>query len=342
MADVSTAGVPEASVSATQVSPAGGPRELNPSQPAQRPCHVSGVLFEGGERTNVVSALAESCLETVTGHLARLSDWSHADWKVGDFNQYVVTTRFDGSFDLVLTLSSEPQEEVHWRVAAGNPGTALDRARRDRLAGFGFAATAETGRWERDLRIATPRDAAAAAKELLALLTEIFGYDGLSQLTFTLAHGQRAESGLLYRALGPEDLRKLLHGWGYRAEIGTTVGGNPVVRSGAGGFKFHILFVWPSKEGRLYGCLNFVTVFVGRPNLSLSVVNEISRTSRFGRLYLDEENDLILERDIALTGGISAGHLQECLLDWTCMMDSITKKLDRLVIPPEAVPVVVH
>ena len=336
------AGVPEASVSTALASPEGEPRGQKPSEPVQRPSHVSGALFEGRERAVAASTLSESCLDTVAGHLARLSDWCGADWKVGDFNQYGVATRFDGGFDLILTLSSEPQEEVHWRIATGDPGTALDRARRDRLAGFGFAAGAEIGRWERDLRIATPRDASAAAKELLALLTEIFGYDGRTPLTFTLAHGQRAEPGLLYRALGPEDLRKLLHNWGYRAEVGATVGGNPVVRSGAGGFKFHILFAWPSKEGRLYGCLNFVTVFIGRPNLSLSVVNEISRTSRFGRLYLDEENDLILERDIALTGGISAGHLQECLLDWTCMMDSITKKLDRMVVPPEAVPVVVH
>ena len=327
---------------AVTVSPEGEPRESGRPEAAQRPCHVSGALFERRERLVDAVSIAESCAPTVAGHLERLADWTATGWKVGDYNQYVVATTVDNGLDLILTLSSEPLEDVHWRVAAGTPGTVLDRSRRERLARFGFAAGAEPGRWDRDIRVTSAREAAAAAADLVALLTEIFGYDGQSALTFTLSHGQRAETGALYRALGPEDLRKLLHGWGYRAEVGITVSGNPVVRSGAGGFKFHILFAWPSKDSRFFGCLNFVTVFLGRPNLTLAVVNEISRTSRFSRLYLDEENDLILERDVALTGGVSAGYLQECLLDWTCMMESITKKLDRLVVAPQEVPVVVH
>lgn len=335
---------------AAPVSPEREPREANLPEPAQRPRHVSGALFERRESAVGAAIVTGTCAATVAGHLERLADWTGGAWKVGDFNQYVVATTVqytgatvvDAGLDLILTLSSEPLEDVHWRVAAGSPGTVLDRGRREQLARFGFVAGAEAGRWERDIRIASPRDAAAAAADLVALLTDIFGYDGRTALTFTLTHGQRAETGALYRTLSPEDLRKLLHGWGYRAEIGTTVSGNPVVRSGAGGFKFHILFAWPAKDGPLYGCLNFVTVFVARPGLSYPVINEISRSSRFARLYLDEENDLILERDIPLTGGVSIGHIQECLLDWICMMESVAKKLDRLVKEPEAVPMVVH
>ena len=102
-----------------------------------------------------------------------------------------------------------------------------------------------------------------------------------------------------------------------------------MIRSGTGGYKFHILFVWPSADNRLFGCLNFITVFTGQQNLTLNVVNDISRSSRFGRLYLDDEGDLILERDISLTGGVATEYIHECLLDWACMMDSVTKKLDK-------------
>ena len=102
-----------------------------------------------------------------------------------------------------------------------------------------------------------------------------------------------------------------------------------MIRSGTGGYKFHILFVWPSPDNRLFGCLNFITVFTGQQNLTLNVVNDISRSSRFGRLYLDDEGDLILERDISLTGGVATEYIHECLLDWACMMDSVTKKLDK-------------
>ncbi|MEI6559218.1 MAG: YbjN domain-containing protein [Rhodospirillaceae bacterium] len=327
---------------AVMASPGDDPREQIQPDPAQRPSHASGALFERQDQPVAAATIVDVCGGLIAGHLERLTDWAGSGWKAGDFNQYVVAATVDTGLELILTLSSEPQEDVHWRVAAGSPGTILGRERREHLARFGFLAAAEGGRWDRDIRISSPREAAAAARDLLALLTEIFGYDGQAALTFTLARGQRAEPGLLYRTLGPDDLRRLLHGWGYRAEVGTTVSGNPVVRSGAGGFKFHILFAWPTRDSRYYGCLNFVTVFLGRPNLSLSVVNEVSRSSRFARLYLDEENDLIMERDIALTGGVSAAYLHECLLDWTCMMESVTKKLERLVPAPETVPVVVH
>ncbi len=327
---------------AVMVAPKGEPRELPPLEPAQRPSLISGVLYERQETERDAAGVISACLATIAGHLRHTCDWPGAGWKIGDANCYTVTTAACDGLVIVMTFCTEPGEDAHWQIAAGPPGTVLDRTRRDQLTQFGFGAGRESGRWDRDIRITTHREAAAAATELLALLCDVFGYRGLTPLTFTLAQNERAEAGALYRTLSAEDVRKLLHGWGYRAEIGATSSGNPVVRSGASGFKFHILFAWPSKDEHLFGCLNFVTVFVGRPNLTLSIVNEISKTSRFSRLYLDEENDLILERDVALTGGVSLAYLQECLLDWTFMMESTTKKLDRLVIAPEVVPILVH
>ena len=324
-------------------SPKGEPRTINPPDPAQRPSQSSGALFERRGGAADGAAIADTCAAPLARHLEGIADWASVSWKVGDFNQCRLSTTVDGGVDLVLTVTSEPLEDPRCRIALGPPGTLVDHPRREALARFGFVVSIEDcSSWERDVRMSSAREAATAAADILSLLTDVFGYDGTSALDYCLSQGQRAELAPLYRTLSPEDLRKLMHGWGYRAEVGTTVSGNPVIRTGAGGFKFHILFAWPAREGPFFGCLNFVTVFLGRPNLTLAVINEISRTSRFARLYLDEENDLILERDVALTGGVSAAYLQECLLDWSCMMDSVTKKLERLVEPPETAPVVLH
>ncbi len=312
------------------------PPEIALPDPARRPCHVTGILFDRCVTPADAEAVIAGCTPQLLRHLQQLADWAVASWKVGDNNCYTVTTRTEDGLELVLTLTSEPLEDVHWHLAAG--GALFDRTRRDQLQRFGFGPSGDGTGWERDIRIASPRDAAIAARDLLALVVEVFRFCGKSPLTFVLMHGQRAEPGLLYRSISPDDLRKLLHSWGYRAEVGTASSGNPVIRSGTGGFKFHILFAWPGSDNRLFGCLNFVTVFSGRQHLTLTAVNDITRSSRFGRLYLDDEGDLILERDVSLTGGVSVAYLHECLLDWACMMESVTKKLDRL----PKMPVVMH
>ncbi len=307
--------------------------------PAQRPSHVSGVLCDRQVPPAGAEAVVAACAALLARHLQHLADWTATGWKVGDNNRYTLVTAFEDGLELVVTLMSEPLEEVRWRLTAGGvEGALFGRGRRDQLQRFGFAPAGDGLGWERDVRIASPRDAAIAARDLLALLTEVFGFCARAPLTFALAHDQRAEPGLLYKAITPDDLRKLLHSWGYRAEVGTTSSGGPVIRSGTSGYKFHILFAWPGADSRLFGCLNFVTVFTGRQYLTLTAVNDISRSSRFGRLYLDDDGDLILERDVSLTGGVAANYLHECLLDWACMMESVTKKLDKFT----KVPVVVH
>jgi len=324
---------------AVSAVPAGDPPEVALPDPAERPCHVSGVLFDRHDPPVDGAAVVAGCAPRLARHLAHLTGWVVAHWKVGDHNRYLVATTLEDGLELALTLTSEPQEDVHWRLTAGDDGgVAFDRGKREQLQRFGFGPTGDHAGWERESRITSPRDADNAARELLALLTEVFGYCGKAPLTFALDQNQRAEPGLVYRAIAAEDLRKLLQSWGYRAEAGTTASGTPVIRSGTGGYRFHILFAWPTGDSRLFGCLNFVTVFTGRQHLTLNTVNDISRTSRFGRLYLDDDGDLILERDVSLTGGVAATYLQECLLDWACMMESVARKLDQFA----KVPVIIH
>jgi hypothetical protein len=296
----------------------------------ERPSQTVEQLCQGLELPLTQAALVSACADRLAACLESLVDWADQAWKVGDYNQCVLTATLDEGFEALLSFSCEPLEDIRWSVAA----TAIDRGRRELMARFGFTLAGHGGCWERDVRVASPRDAAATAQDVLALLLDGFGYSGRSPLTVTLTRGRRAEAGLLYRTLSPDDLRKLLHGWGYRAELTTTTAGNPVVRTGAGGYKFHILFAWPAKDGRMFGCINFVTVFTARHGLTLAVVNEISRSSRFSRLYLDEDGDLILERDVSLSGGVTTDFIHECLLDWTCMMESVLKKVDKLVTPP--------
>ena len=307
----------------------------NRPAPSHRPYSVTGLLIDGDDAALTASERLVKGAARVAEHLEHIADWSTPGWKVGDHNTYGVVVRITESFNLCLTFTSEPLDDVRWVVfAASGP---IRSTYHSHLRRLGFRPTLENGHWQRDLRISSPRDAQIAAGEILTLLTEAFGYTGETSLGFTLVQSQRADPGLLYRTLSPEDLRKLLQDWGYRADLSVTAGGNPVIRTGAAGFKFHIRFTWPGPVERQFGCLNFITIFLARQALTLAIINEISQSSRFSRLYMDEEGDLILERDVSLAGGVSTDYVHECLLDWAGQMESVSRKMTKAITPPQVV-----
>ena len=160
--------------------------------PAQRPCRVSGILFDHQDSPANPETVTAGCSALLVRHLCHFADWTTTDWKVGDHNAYGLTTICEDGLELHLVLASEPMEDVRWRLSAcrAGKGALFDRKRRDHLRRFGFAPAGDGLGWERDIRIASTQDAFNTARDLLALLTEIFGFCGTAPLIFTLTLGQ--------------------------------------------------------------------------------------------------------------------------------------------------------
>ncbi|MEA2999021.1 MAG: hypothetical protein QOH04_1035 [Sphingomonadales bacterium] len=109
----------------------------------------------------------------------------------------------------------------------------------------------------------------------------------------------------LVHAQDPSTIVRALIGGGYSAKLGVDKVGDPMVTSAVGGTTFQIFF---------YNCTNHTgcaTVqFHSGYDLNtappLETINEWNRSQRFGRAYLDKENDPILEMDVDLDdGGLS-------------------------------------
>jgi hypothetical protein len=114
-----------------------------------------------------------------------------------------------------------------------------------------------------------------------------------------------APAGYLVHAQDPQTIVRALQGGGYSAKLGVDKVGDPMVTSAVGGTTFQIFF---------YNCTNHMgcaTVqFHSGYDLNtappLETINEWNRSERFGRAYLDKENDPILEMDVDLDdGGLS-------------------------------------
>jgi len=110
----------------------------------------------------------------------------------------------------------------------------------------------------------------------------------------------------MVRAQNPDSVVRALQQGGYAAKLGVDKTGDPMITSGVSGTTFQVLF---------YNCTNntacaTVQFHVGydlSTQITLEQINAWNRSQRFGRAYLDKDNDPILEMDVDLDdGGLSA------------------------------------
>ena len=109
----------------------------------------------------------------------------------------------------------------------------------------------------------------------------------------------------MVRAQDPDSLVQALQDGGYAAQLGTDRVGDPMITSGVGGTTFQIFF-YNCTDHRECATVTFHSGYDLREPITLDRMNEWNRSKRFGRAYLDREDDPILEMDVDLDdGGIS-------------------------------------
>jgi hypothetical protein len=59
--------------------------------------------------------------------------------------------------------------------------------------------------------------------------------------------------------------------------------------------------------------IQFYSFFKKRKSMDLKKVNEWNATKRFSRVYLDKDGDAVIEWDVDLEGGTTAGALKESI-----------------------------
>lgn len=131
-------------------------------------------------------------------------------------------------------------------------------------------------------------------------------------------------------AKNPQTIVDALQKAGYKAVLETLPDSEgPMVRSASSGSKYSILF---------YGCtagINCATVqfytsydFDRGKEPTLAKINDWNRENRFGRAYLDKENDPAIEMDVDLDhGGMSEMLFLDNLEFWTSVMAGFEKHL---------------
>jgi hypothetical protein len=104
------------------------------------------------------------------------------------------------------------------------------------------------------------------------------------------------------RPQDPGSLVRALKNGGYEAALGTDGVGDPMITSKVAGTPFQVFF---------YNCTNhtncatiqFHSAYHAPKPMTLDLINQWNSSQRFGRAYLDKENDPVLAMDVDLDDG---------------------------------------
>ena len=149
----------------------------------------------------------------------------------------------------------------------------------------------------------------------------------LSALAFAAILWAGPAQAQMVKAQNPQSLVKALQDAHYEAKLGTDKVGDPMITSGSNGTTFQIFF---------YNCTNHVGCATvqfhsgydfDKP-LPLETINGWNQEQRFGRAYLDKENDPILEMDVDLDdGGLSPLLFIDNVEFWTSVLGKFEQRI---------------
>lgn len=132
----------------------------------------------------------------------------------------------------------------------------------------------------------------------------------------------------VYTRISGEEMKALLQRYGYKAELTKDEGGDPKIMSAASGAKF-VVFFYDCNEARSRTCttIQFSVAYNLDEKVSAATVNDWNREMLYGRLYLDDDGDPVLDHDIILTGGVSEENLKANLVQWESMISDYRKHI---------------
>lgn len=151
-------------------------------------------------------------------------------------------------------------------------------------------------------------------------------YKWLAMAAFAAAWALPVQAQMV-RGQDPSTLVRALQKEGMAAKLGTDKMGDPMITSGVGGTTFQVFF-YNCTNNKDCATVQFHSGYDLKTPVSLDKLNEWNRTKRFGRAFLDAENDPILQMDVDLDdGGMSQALFIDNIQFWSSILGEFEKHI---------------
>ena len=276
--------------------------------------------------------LTEACLPALTARLWATCRWPGTmanGWKIGDYNFMISSVRPDSESIVYVQFWSEPQELVSEEVCSGewNPGAVkyVRQRQRELIEALGFKVGGRAHNFQKQVRIATSAEAETAAREVLGIFFNVFGYRGQWQLELKWHQGERSCHDPVYSAVTPEDLAKLAAHLGCEAEC--RYGCQPAVLLGRGKKYFLAGFGGRITDNNLYSFVTLETLITSPRAISDATFERINNTVTFAHVSRRGPRELVLHMPLRFDGGVTAGWMANAFQHWL----AARRRCERLV-----------
>jgi hypothetical protein len=174
------------------------------------------------------------------------------------------------------------------------------------------------------------RPVAVAATLVLAVTLGGAASPALAQGTTGKATTGAGSSGQMMTKIAVPDVTAILNDAGIRYEVTTDDVGDPLILAdGTASLVGERMAVFFYDCGPT-GCedIRMYSYYRSRSNVGLGVINEFNKNLRWGRAFLDDDNDPVFELDINATGGIGREALRILINTYLSSMNTFAAEVD--------------
>lgn len=298
-----------------------------------RPFSDKGVLVKAQKTPRDAKAIFAACERTLVSHLKAVCLWPakerNRSWRAGDHSFYILDFMPAPETMVYVQFWSEPDEDgAIFEVSSGawNPPADkyVDPEKQELLRDHGFEIGGNADNFRKIFTIEGAKDLRAMAREAVAILTKVLGYDGTLELRYQLQLETAYAMRHVLTEVSPYTLQKLMREWGFPAELKVEKGRAAWIESRTDHGQFGVVFGGEAKEGSgRYHAVKLRTFRQVEPEDVLAVANLLNRGLPSHKVTVDDDGDLVIETEMRLYEGVTAEHLKSRFELWREMMRRI-------------------
>jgi hypothetical protein len=291
-----------------------------------RPFNDEGILVTPTKVSRQAKAIFSACERQLITHLRAVGLWSEKErnqsWRIGDYSVYILSFAPRRETLVYVQFWSEPGEEgMIFEVSSGvrNPPADqyVDTGKQELLRDHGFDIGGNANNFRKIIGVEGTKSLRPIAREAIAILCSVLGYDGTRELRYKLYLGTHATIRHVVDAVSPDSLKKLMLEWHFPADLTRPEGKPPLIESRTDHGPFVVLLVNPSKEssGRFH-TIALKAVWRFKVKGKHAFANSVNQ--RIGSLQasLDADRNLVMEAQIILRDGVTAEHVRGRFETW--------------------------
>lgn len=298
-----------------------------------RPFSAKGVLVKAQKTPRDAKAIFAACERTFLSHLKAVCLWPakerNRSWRAGDHSFYILDFMPAPKTMVYVQFWSEPDEDgAIFEVSSGawNPPADkyVDLEKQELLRDHGFEIGGNANNFRKIVTIESAKDLRAMAREAVAILCKVLGYDGTLELRYQVELGTAYGVRHVLTDVSPYTLEKLMREWGFPTELKREEGRPAWIESRTDHGPFGVAFGGETKEGSgRYHAVKLRTFRQVERKEALEVANVLNRSLPSHKVMLDEDGDLLIESEVLLHDGVTAEHLKSRFELWRSVMDRI-------------------